>query len=120
MSDTLTTRGRQTLARYEREYEQLKVELQSVGYILPGSLTKRMMQCGAPSCRCHEDQRARHGPYLQWSWDDGGRTASVYLNQEQASRCGEWIANNRRMRRILRRMRTLSVRVASLHKIGKK
>ena len=29
-----------------------------------GSLGERFMKCGKPSCACHTDPKARHGPYF--------------------------------------------------------
>ena len=29
-----------------------------------GSVSERFMKCGRPNCRCHEDPKARHGPYV--------------------------------------------------------
>ena len=29
-----------------------------------GSVGERFMKCGKPSCACHTDKKARHGPYF--------------------------------------------------------
>ncbi len=49
--------------RYERQYDALKAELQTLGFIGQGSVSTRRMTCGRPACRCHIDPEARHGPY---------------------------------------------------------
>jgi hypothetical protein len=113
-------RTREALEHRRREYEQAKAELASLGYVLQGSVTQRWMRCGKAACRCHVDPQARHGPYLQWSWKVGGKTLSVYLEPDQATLCKEWIANARRLRRLIARLYTLSADVARLHEIPTK
>jgi len=116
------TEGRreQALRRYERQYEDLKLQLQNLGYILQGSVTERWNQCGRSWCHCHKDPQSRHGPYYQWSWKDRGKTKSVYLDADQAKQCREWIKNHRELERLLKRMRAVSLRVARLHEIDRK
>ena len=113
-------RQAQALRRCEREYQELKLQLQSLGYILQGSVTERWNQCGRAWCHCHKDPQSRHGPYYQWSWKDRGKTKSVYLDAEQAEKCTEWINNHRELERLLKRMRTVSLRVARLLEIDRK
>ena len=120
MPERRHTQRAEKLRRYGEQYEDLKRELTSSGYILQGSVTERWIQCGKPSCHCHADPQARHGPYYQWSWKTGGRTASVYLDETQATLCKKWIKNNRRLERTLKRMRALSLRAARLHEIVRK
>lgn len=117
MNAELSPRKQQRLLRYQHEYRQLKQELLNLGFVLQGSLTQRWMQCGKPTCRCHQDPKARHGPYYQWSWKSKGRTASVYLNPQQAELCKEWIANHRELERVIQRMRDLSLRMSRLYEI---
>jgi len=113
-------RSAEQLRRYGEQYEDLKRELASCGYLLQGSLTERWIECGKPSCHCHNDRQARHGPYFQWSWKARGRTASVYLDESQATLCKKWIQNNRRLEKTLKRMRALSLRAARSHGIPRK
>ena len=113
-------RREQALRHYEREYEDLKLQLQTVGYVLQGSVTERWNQCGRPWCHCRKDPQSRHGPYYQWSWKEGGKTKSVYLDADQAMQCREWIGNHRELERLLKRMRAVSLRVARLREIDRK
>jgi hypothetical protein len=120
MSTELSSSKQQSLLRYQHDYHQLKQELVKIGFVLQGSLTERRMQCGKPTCRCRREPKARHGPYYQWSWKDKGRTASVYLNQQQAERCREWIANQRELERVIQRMHHVSLRISRLYGIRQK
>jgi len=116
----LDPRRRRLLDRYEKDYEELKTELAQIGYVVLGSVTERRMTCSKPACACHVDPEARHGPYFQWSWKEAGRTVSCYLDDDRARLCRKWIANSRRLDRILKRMRLLSLRVARLYEITQK
>lgn len=110
----------QALQRCEEEYAKLKAELAGLGYILQGSLRERWMQCGRATCRCANDAQARHGPYYQWSWSEGGKTKSMFLDADQAAQCREWILNHRELERLLKQLRAVSLRVARLHQIDRK
>jgi hypothetical protein len=50
-----------------------------------GSVAERAMKCGHKQCRCHQDPRARHGPYYSLTRMEGGKTRSRYLSAEQAA-----------------------------------
>lgn len=43
------------------------------------------MKCGQKECRCHEDARARHGPYYSLTRMAEGKTRSRYLTAGQAA-----------------------------------
>lgn len=116
----LDERRLRLLASYEKAYREIKAELAEIGYVVQGSVLERRMVCGKSGCACGNDADARHGPYYQWSWKEAGRTVSCYLDRNQARLCREWIANSRRLDRILRRMRVLSLRMAKLYEIAKK
>jgi len=109
------TQRQRRLAQLHRDYEQLRSELDQLGYILQGSLTARRIPCGKAACACTTDITARHGPYFQWSRKRAGRTVSTYLTPEQAALCQQWIKNNRQLEHIVSRLRKLSVRLARLH-----
>ena len=121
MSTTrFTRRQEEALRRYEEKYEQLKTELDDLGFVLQGSVNERWMKCGNSACRCHEDLEARHGPYYQLSWKTSGRTVSVYLTKEQAALCKKWVNNNHSLLKTIKRLRDISMRVARLYKIALK
>ena len=120
MSGQSKERRRRSLDLLDEQYRGLAADLATMGYILQGSLTKRWMYCGKAACRCTDDPDARHGPYYAWTYKRVGRTVCVYLNDEQAAVCAEWIANNRRLERIVRKMRAISGRIARLKEIPAK
>ncbi len=98
--------------RLRQAYERLTRSLAEVGYIFPGTVTKRFIPCGKSSCRCAGDPVQRHGPYYEWTRKVRGKTATVRLTAEQARLYQEWIGNRRGLRKILARMQALSIRAA--------
>jgi hypothetical protein len=91
-------------------FEQLKQELLALGYVRPGSLVRRFMPCGNPTCRCMAAPPQLHGPYYQWSYKMKGKTKTVRLSEEQARLCLQWIRNHRQMRRVVRKMEQISLK----------
>lgn len=116
----LSPRQQEALRRQQRKYEDAQANLDEIGFVLQGSVTERWMECGKPTCHCHQDPEGRHGPYYQWSWKSRGRTSSVYLTEEQADLCRQWVNNHRRMQKTLKRLREISLRAARLYGIRSK
>jgi hypothetical protein len=93
-----------------KTYEALKETLRGLGYVRPGSLVRRFMPCGKPSCRCMADPATLHGPYYQWTLRVHGKTKTMRLTEDQARLCEEWIANHRKLKGIVRRMEAMSLK----------
>lgn len=99
-------------------YEALKAEITRLGLVRPGSLVRRFMPCGRSGCRCMTDPPELHGPYYQWTHKLRGKTLTRRLSKAQADRCREWIRNHRELKRLVRRMETLSLRTTD-HEMDK-
>ena len=113
-------RGDPMLA-YAKQYDALKAELQTLGFLCQGSLQTRRVACGKTTCRCHRDPDARHGPYHYWTRKVRGKTVGTHLTedavvlyQEWIENNREWIENNRELERIVTEMRDISSRVLAL------
>jgi hypothetical protein len=102
------------LQRYERTYRALAAELAAVGFISPGSVVLRYTSCGKPGCRCQGDPPQRHGPYYQWSRAVAGKTVSRRLSEGEAELYRSWIANRRRLERIIAQMEQTSADAGEL------
>ena len=90
--------------------QALKDQIQKLGFVRPGSLVRRFMPCGNPTCRCMADPPQLHGPYYQWSIKVGGKTRSLRLSEEQAKMCAGWIADHKRLKALVRQMERLSLK----------
>lgn len=111
----------QTRARDQQRYEELKRSIAELGYFRYGSLVRRFMPCGKPGCRCQASPPELHGPYYQWTRKVGGKTVTVRLTKQEAELLGTWIANGRRLDRILAQMVRVSHRETDhlLRRLGK-
>ncbi|HVA07945.1 MAG TPA: DUF6788 family protein [Acidimicrobiales bacterium] len=102
------------LARYERRYRELASQLAEIGLISSGSITRRYTRCGTPGCKCHADPPQLHGPYYQWTAKANGKTVTRRLSNDEAKLYREWIANDRRLRRLINQMRQVATKAGEL------
>lgn len=102
------------LAAYERHYRQLAEQVAEIGFISSGSVTRRYTRCGTPGCRCHADPPQPHGPYYQWTTKTNGKTHTRRLTKTEATLYEQWIANDRRLRTIIKQMRDIAAKAAAL------
>jgi hypothetical protein len=83
--------------------------LGQLGFVLPGSITERMMRCGKRVCRCKTEPPQLHGPYNQWTRTVGGKTVTKLLTAEQLERYQPWFDNTRRLRELTDQLHTVSL-----------
>jgi hypothetical protein len=102
------------LEGHERTYRALVAELADIGFISLGSVVVRTTSCGKPGCRCQGDPPQRHGPYYQWSRAVAGKTVSRRLDEREAGLYRGWIANRRRLERIIDRMEQVSAEAGEI------
>lgn len=78
-------------------------QLAGIDLVCSGTLTERTKTCGKANCRCATDPDARHGPYHEWSWREGGKLLHKIVSPHQAKRLERAIRNYRRILRLLER-----------------
>jgi hypothetical protein len=105
------------LDEYLRQFEAYRGELDQIGFILTGSITKRFMHCGTVGCRCQTDPKALHGPYYEWTRKVRGKTVSVRLKKKEAEQLMEWIENKRRFYEIISNMEKITLEAVNLIRV---
>lgn len=100
------------LDKYDEHRRRLTAQLSDVGFVWHGSVHRQMLTCGTPTCRCHADPNARHGPYAYWSTKVAGKTVSRLLKPAEAKLYEEWIDNRRKIERVVRDLKALSAKAA--------
>jgi hypothetical protein len=78
---------------------------QAVGafdYMCSGTLLQRTKVCGKPTCRCAQDPAARHGPYYEWTHLREGKLLHRVVSPQQAAILRQAIANQRRLKQLVR------------------
>lgn len=98
------------LAKLRRDYEAAKAQIQALGYVIPGTVQRRLYSCGKSNCRC-VTQGILHGPYYQWTRKVSGKTVNINLDVESAKKVKEWIQNDRDLRQLCRRLERTSLAV---------
>ena len=64
-----------------------------------GSVSERSMKCGRKECRCHQDPKARHGPYYSLTRAEEGKTKSRYVTAEQAGQARRQVEAGQQFRK---------------------
>ena len=49
-----------------KRIEAIRAAIADIELVCSGTLLTRMTKCGKPTCACHRDPAARHGPYYEW------------------------------------------------------
>lgn len=92
-----------------RAQQRIAARLAQAGFALPGTITRRMMRCGKPGCRCKHDPPQLHGPYIQWTRTVHGKTVTKLLSEDQLARYQPWFDNARQLRELLTQLEALSI-----------
>jgi hypothetical protein len=92
----------------DQRFRQARQELHQLGYFLKGTVSKRMMKCGQPTCACHRDAAQRHGPYFEWTYKVNGKTINVKLSPQAAPLYQAATKQHRKIKALLARMERLS------------
>lgn len=67
----------------EKRVEKIKLELQKVGEMRPGSLSKQKTVCGRSGCACIDPKKPKkHGPYFQLSYVHQGKSTTQFIQKE--------------------------------------
>lgn len=98
-----------TDAELTARQRDIAARLAEIGFVLPGSITERMMRCGKQRCACAEDPAQRHGPYILWTRAVNGKTVTKKLSRDQLERYQAWFDNRRRLRELTSDLETRSL-----------
>lgn len=103
-----SNKAQQVLNECLKKHQALAEQLKEVGFVWPGSVTKRYLTCGKPNCACHKDPASRHGPYLYWSTKVDGKTVSKAISGTDAKIIQDWIANRTSLESIVTQMKDVA------------
>jgi hypothetical protein len=102
------------LRPYRERVRRLAAQLAETGFLKGGTVIRHYARCGNPGCRCQRDPSQRHGPYYRWSTKVAGKTVSRHLSEEEGRLYSEWIADRRRVRKILDQIEQVSEKAAAI------
>jgi hypothetical protein len=75
--------------------------------VLAASFGTYTHRCGRPSCRCHHGGPLHTGQHLTFKED--GKTRSVYVPQALLPEVRSWLAEHKRLKRLLHEIHQLTV-----------
>ncbi len=101
------------LRRERARFDALKQTLAQTDFFLRGNLVPVYTRCNTEGCRCMATPPQPHGPYIQWTRKVAGKTVSVRIRPHQLSLMKQWIANSRRIDRLLTEMQKVSLRATA-------
>jgi hypothetical protein len=84
-----------------KRIEAIKAEIMRIDVVLPGSVVERLVTCGRTGCACQTNPPTLHGPYLEWTRTEKGKTRSTRITEERAAYCRQWIAAGRSLQELI-------------------
>lgn len=102
--------------RLLKERERLLKKLAGWPPVLRASLRKHGNRCGNPNCRCHDPEHPMlHGPYFYLSHRYRDRTQTVFLNKTKLPYARRWMANYKRLIKLIYRLSEINFRLLRYH-----
>lgn len=111
----MAARSGKSLKEVEENIAAIQRALSQLQYVCSGSLVKRMKLCGNPRCQCRVDRAARHGPYYEWGFLEGGKLRHKMLSAERAKLMQLAIDNHRKIKELLKAWEEQTVRLIELN-----
>jgi hypothetical protein len=115
----MSTNRQQRLSAAHQRIAALKAGLIDFDYVCSGTLLRRMLACGNPTCRCKRDPAKRHGPYYYWGRRKGGRLVQMLLAPAEAQIIRYAIKQYRRIQGALRKLEAQTVHVIKIRRESK-
>ena len=100
------------LAQMQKTMDKLKEKLAGTGLLLQGTIAERNIQRGTGS------KKKNYGPYYQWTFKQGGKTATVNLSASQVEEFQKAIDNNKKIEAVMEDVRNLSREILELSTQG--
>jgi hypothetical protein len=102
--------------RLEQQVNDLKKQIAAIGMAIPGSIQTVYLRCGKKICRCHQDEKLRHGPYYLWYRRIDGKTATQSIAEEDVNLFRTWIDNRNKMEALVQKIVSLGADYAAAFK----
>jgi uncharacterized protein DUF6788 len=98
----------------EKRIRNIKHQINALGDLRPGALSKQYNICGNPTCRCKADPPVKHGPYYQVSFTRHGRSSSQFVREEDLDEVQQQLENYRLLRQLVDEWITASAELSGL------
>jgi hypothetical protein len=99
-----------TIAQLEAEIRNIQSQLQTLGPMHPGSISKQYQVCGRAGCRCQDAHNPqRHGPYPKLAYVYRGKPVCRFVRAGTARTLTERLSVYKRFRALIDRWIALSI-----------
>lgn len=102
--------------RLEQQLNDLKKQIAALGMAIPGSIQTAYLRCGKKNCRCHQDEKLRHGPYFLWYRRINGKTATQSIAEEDVHVFRTWIENREKLEALVKKIVNIGADYAAVFK----
>lgn len=101
---------KQTVSQIEEEIHNIQDELQRLGAMHPGSISKQYQVCGRAGCQCADAKNPqRHGPYHKLSYVHRGKAVCRFVRAGTEQALSERLTVYKRFRELTDRWVALSI-----------
>jgi hypothetical protein len=101
----------------KRRIAKIKKDLQSLGEMKPGTLSKQFNVCGKAGCKCKAKKHPqKHGPYYQLSYSYGGKSKTEFVKKEELELVHEQIKNYKKFSDLTEKWVAISIEIAGLRR----
>jgi hypothetical protein len=83
-------------SRDQIKIDKIKNDICNFNLLAPGRLRTTYMKCGNPTCACHKDKKARHGPYHLWDRKVGTKITSKMVSTDARKKIENWIKERKK------------------------
>jgi len=103
----------------EKKIQGIKIALQILGPLRPGSLSRQYHVCRKAGCRCQDpDKPRRHGPYYHLDYVHHGKKTTRFIRQAQLAQVRAHLASYKKLRRLMDQWITLALEQAELLRLS--
>jgi hypothetical protein len=98
----------------EQRIKRIKRELQKIGEMRPGSLSKQYSVCGKPGCKCVAPKNPqKHGPYYQLSYVRKGKSTTRFIRAGFARDLKRQLANYKKFKKLTEKWLDLAIQFST-------
>ena len=102
-------------SRIERQIEQIKRALLTLGPMRPGTLSKQYAACQKPGCACVDPVKPRrHGPFYQLSYAHAGKSTTRFVRPGYVPQIKKELAAYKRFRELTQKWVGLELTLSQL------
>lgn len=85
----------------ENKILKIKNKISELGYIIPGSISKRLNVCGSPGCKCKDKKKPqKHGPYYYLSYTFKGKSYTKFISKTKINSIRKAIKNYKKFKEL--------------------